>query len=70
MSKVQISVEWLFNEIMKHFAFLDFKNNLETISRKMYRVYALLTNARTFLYKTQTSEFFNIGSPTLEEYFM
>ena len=40
MSKVQISVEWLFNEIMKHFAFLDFKNNLKTISRKMYRVYA------------------------------
>ena len=35
----------------------------------MYRVCALLTNARTCLYKTQTSEFFNIDPPTLEEYF-
>ena len=29
MSKVRISVEWLFNEIIKYFAFLDFKKNLK-----------------------------------------
>ena len=72
MSKVRISVEWLFNEIIKYFAFLDFKKNLKiglSPVGKMYRVCALLTNARTCLHKTQTSEFFNIDLPTLEEYF-
>ena len=72
ISKVRITVEWLFNEITKHFAFLDFKKNLKiglSPVGKMYRVCALLTNARTCLYKAQTSEFFNFDLPTLEEYF-
>ena len=72
MSKVRISVEWSVNEIIKYFAFLDFKKNLKiglSPVWKMYRVCALLNNARTCLYKTKTSEFFNIDSPTLEEYF-
>ena len=72
MSKVRISTEWLFNEMIKYFAFLDFKKNFKiglSPVVKMYRVYALLTNARTCLYKTQTSEFFNTDPPTLEKYF-
>ena len=28
MSKVRIILEWLFNEIVKYLAFLDFKENL------------------------------------------
>ena len=55
MSKVQISAEWLISEIIKYFAFPDFKNNLKislSLIGKMYRVCALLTNARTSLYKT------------------
>ena len=72
MSKVRISVEWLFNEIINYFAFLDYKKNLKiglSAAGKMYRVCALLANARTCLYKTQTSEIFNTDPPTLEEYF-
>ena len=65
MSKVRISIEWLFNEILKYFACLDFKKILKICLSPV-----LLTNARTFLYKIQTSEFFNIDPPTLEEYFM
>ena len=71
-SKVRISVERLVSEIIKYFAFRDFKKNLKvglSPVGKMHRVCTLLTNARTFLYKTQTSEFFNIDPPTLEEYF-
>ena len=72
MSKVRISVEWLFNEIIKYFQFLDLKKNLKiglTPVGKMYRVFALLINARTCFYKTLNSEFFNIDPPPLEEYF-
>ena len=68
MSKVRISVEWLFNEIINYFAFLDYKKNLKiglSPAGKMY----ILANARTCLYKTQTSEIFNTDPPTLEEYF-
>ena len=46
MSKVRISTEWLFNEMIKYFAFLDFKKNFKiglSPVVKMYRVYALLT---------------------------
>ena len=73
MSKVRISVEWMFNEIIKYFAFLEFKKNLKiglSPVGKTYSVSALPTNTRTCLYKTQTSEFFNIDPPNLEEYFM
>ena len=70
MSNVGISEECLFNEIIKYFGFLDCKKNLKTSLSpvgKMYRVYALRTNARTCFYETKTSEFFNIDATTLEE---
>ena len=67
MSKVRISVEWSVNEIIKYFAFLDFKKNLK-IGLSPVGLCVVLTNARTFLCKT--SEFFNIDPPTLEEYFI
>lgn len=53
--------------------FLGSKKNLKTSLsqvRKMYRVYALLTNARTCFYEIKTSQFFNIDPRTLEEYVM
>ena len=72
MSNVRVSVEWLFKEILTYFAFVDFKINLKlglSAIGKMYVVCALLTNVRTFLYKSQTSNFFVIETPMLEEYF-
>ena len=36
---------------------------------KMYTTCALLTNAHACLYKSQTSDFFGIEPPLLEEYF-
>ena len=72
MSNVRVSVEWLFKEILTYFAFVDFKINLKLVLSaigKMYVVCALLTNVRTCLYKSQTSNFFVIETPMLEEYF-
>ena len=72
MSSVRISVEWLFEEILTYFAFLDFRKNLKiglSAIGKMYIVCALLTNARSCLYKSQTSTFFDVDPPLLEDYF-
>ena len=73
MSKVRISVEWVFGETLRYFAFLDFKKNLKiqlSVVGKMYKVCALLTNAHTCLYKNTTSNIFEIDPPHLEDYFV
>ena len=72
MSEVRVSVEWLFGNIINSFKFLDYKKNLKiglSSVGKMYIVCALLRNAITCLYGNQTSEFFDLELPTLEEYF-
>ena len=72
MSSVRISEEWLFGDVINYFKLLDFKTNLKIgISSigKMYIVCALLHNARTCLYGNETSSFFELEPPTLEEYF-
>lgn len=72
MSKVRVSVEWLFGKIIETFKFSDFKKSqkirLSNIG-KMYRVSALLTNAYTCLYRNNCSYYFNLEPPFLEDYF-
>ena len=73
MSGVRTSVEWLFGDIINYFKFLDFKKNLKiqlSSVGKMYVVCAILRNALTCLYGNQTSEFFEMEPPTLQEYFI
>ena len=72
MSEVRTSVEWLFNDIINYFKFLDFKKNLKvglSSVGKMYIVSALLRNALTCLYGNSTSQFFDVQPPSLEDYF-
>lgn len=72
MSKCRIGVEWVFGEITTYFSFMDFKRNLKiglSPIGKMYSVCALLTNARTCLYKSQSSSYFNVDPPSLWDYF-
>ena len=60
MSEAQVSVEWLFGDIINSFKFPNYKNNLKielSSVGKMYVVCALLQNAVTCLYKNQTSIF-------------
>ena len=48
MSSVQISVEWVFGDIINYFKFMDFKKNLKiglSAVGKMYSVCARLRNA-------------------------
>ena len=72
MSEVRISVEWLFNDIINYFKFMDFKKNLKVCLSsvgQMYIVSALLHNALTCLYGNGTSKFFDVDPPSLEDYF-
>lgn len=73
MSAVRTSVEWLFGDIVNFFKFMDFKKNLKiglSPIGKMYIVSAIFRNALTCLYGNQTSDFFNLDPPTLQEYFV
>ena len=72
MSALRISVEWLFGDVINSFKLLDFKKNLKiglSSVGKMYAVCALLRNAITCLYGNNTSDYFGIEPPTLEQYF-
>ena len=72
MSAVRVSVEWLFGDIINYFKFMDFKKNVKirlSSVGKMYVVCAILRNALTCLYGNQTSAFFHLDPPTLQEYF-
>jgi hypothetical protein len=73
MSSTRVSVEWLFGDIINYFKFVDFKKNLKiglSCVGKMYLTCALLQNARTCLYGNQTSTFFQLEPPTLQQYFI
>ena len=72
MSSVRVTVEWLFGDIINDFKFLDFKKNLKigmSSAGKMYLACALLHNAITCLYGNNTSQFFGLNHPSLEDYF-
>ncbi|XP_071478438.1 uncharacterized protein [Diadema antillarum] len=72
MSSVRITVEWLFGDIVNFFKFVDFKKTQKvclSTCGKMYAVCGLLTNAHTCLYGNNTSRFFGVEPPALEEYF-
>ena len=72
MSRVLICVEWVFGDIVNFFKFTDYKKDLKiglSAVGKIYVACALLRNALTCLYGKNTSTFFNVKPPDLEEYF-
>ena len=73
MSRVRISVKWLFGDITNYFKFIDYKKNLKigmSAVGKQYIVCALTRNALTCLYQNNTSDFFGVEPPSLETYFL
>ena len=72
MSKVRVTVEWMFGEVINNFKFTDFKKNLKiglSCVGKFHRVSAILTNAHTCHYKNNVTQYFAIDPPLLEESF-
>jgi hypothetical protein len=73
MSSTRVSVEWLFGDIINYFKFVDFRNNLKiglSSVGKMFLTCAILKNANPCLYGNQTSTFFQLEPPTLQQYFV
>ncbi|XP_050513787.1 uncharacterized protein LOC126889496 [Diabrotica virgifera virgifera] len=71
MSTVRQAVEWSFQKVIAEFAFLDFKKNQKLLLQDveaMYKTATILTNCHTCLYGSQSGQFFNMPSPTLEQY--
>lgn len=71
MKVLRTSVEWGFQKVLSIFAFLDFKKNQKLLLQDVenyYKVGVLLTNCHTCLYGSQTSQFFNVVPPTIEQY--
>ena len=71
MSRIRQAVEWQFGKVVSLWAFLDYGNNLKLYLSpvgKLYRLVALLTNCHACLYGNQTSQYFGLEPPTLDEY--
>lgn len=71
MSNCRVSVEWCFGKVLSLFAFVDYKKNqrlfLQPLS-KYFKMAVLLTNIHTCFYGSQTSVFFNVSPPNVEDY--
>ena len=71
MSKIRQLVEWSFGKVSLLFAFIDFEKNLKLAKQPIasyWRVACLLTNCHSCLYSNQTSMYFGIPTPDLEDY--
>lgn len=72
LSSVRITVEWQFGKVVNVFPFVDFRKAMKLRLNpigNLYIVAALLTNAHTTLYGCETSTYFGMMPPTLEQYF-
>ena len=72
MSKVRVSVEWLFGNVKNYFKYIDYHKMLKiglSAVGKQFIVCGLLQNAHACLYGNIVSDFFDLQPPTIEEYF-
>lgn len=71
MSSVRVSVEWGFGKIIRYWAFVDFAKNQKLYLQRIGKIYvagAFLANVHTCLRGSQTSSFFAMTPPTVEQY--
>lgn len=71
MSPKRVCVEWCFGNILNLWSFVDYERNLKLFLSPIglyYQVSILFTNMHTTLYGNQTSIYFDMKPPTLEEY--
>ena len=72
LSSVREAVEWGFSEVVKYFAFVDFKKQLKiqkTPVANLYKVAVFFTNLVTITRGGNTcSDYFNLAPPSMEEY--
>ena len=71
MSDIRQPVEWAFGKVIQNFAFVDFDKNQKLYQQPVAIFYlnaVLLTNCHSCLYGNQTSRYFSVPTPELEDY--
>ena len=67
MSRLRISVEWLFGDIANYLKFVDYKKNLKIGMSAVGKQYTV-RNISTCLYGNITCKYFELDPPTLHDY--
>lgn len=73
MAKYRQCVEWAFGKVSALFAFNNYSPNLKLHLSPIgsyFLVSVLLSNAHTCIYGSETSHFYSLQPPTLEDYFV
>lgn len=71
MRNLRVAVEWGFQKVVCEFAFVDLKKNQKLLLQdidNLFKCAVFLTNCHTCIYGSQTSTYFNVEPPSLEEY--
>ena len=71
MSKMRQPVEWSFGKVGRYFAFVDFYKNQKLYLQPVasyWQIACMLKNCHSCLYGNQTSMYFLVPTPELEEY--
>lgn len=71
MSKFRQPVEWSFGKVCRYFPFVDFEKNQKLYLQPVasyWQIATLLTNCHSCLYGNQTSRYFRVPTPELEDY--
>lgn len=71
MSTVRESVEWGFQKVQMLWGYVDFRRKMKVFQvpvSTLYTTATLFTNIHTCLYGAQTSQYFNLDPPTLDQY--
>lgn len=71
MSSLRECVEWEFGKVSKIFAFVDYSKNLKLYLQpigRYYQIATILSNCHTCVYGSQTSQYYSLNPPSLEEY--
>ena len=71
MSNIRLPVEWAFGKVSQLWGFIDYDKNLKLYQQQVAKFYlnaVLLTNCHSCLYGCETSLYFGVPTPDLEDY--
>jgi nuclease HARBI1 len=71
MSQVRVTVEWQFGQIIRLWAYVDFKKNMRVLVQPVgayYLLACILSNAHCCLYGNEVSQYFDLDPPDLLDY--
>ncbi|KAJ8600683.1 hypothetical protein CTAYLR_010236 [Chrysophaeum taylorii] len=71
MARIRVPVEWAFGDVLRYFAFVDFKKNIKMGLQpcgKFFHVATFLRNCHVCFYGHETASYFGCPAPDLSDY--